>query len=81
MKSVLHSDFLPQTLLPAVLVLGSREQAGLCAQALRSVAAASGNSFLVARAGSEGGRKGNWEPKNSRAALSLPWGQLQTPTA
>lgn len=37
-----HSYFLPQTLLPAVLVLGSREQAGHCAQALRSVAAASG---------------------------------------
>lgn len=81
MKSALHSDFLPQTLLPAALVLGSWEQAGLCAQALRSVAAASGRPFLVARAGREGGREEYWEPKNSQAALALPWGQPWTTTA
>lgn len=43
---MLHSDFLPQTLLPEVLVLGSREQAGHCAQGLRSVATASDRPFL-----------------------------------
>ena len=76
MKSAFHADFLPQTLLPAVLVLGSREQAGHYAQALRSAAAASGRPFLVAQAGGEGRRKENWEPRNSPVALSLPWGQL-----
>lgn len=47
---MLHSDFLPQTLFLAVLMLGSREQAGHCAQVLRSVAATSGRPFLGAQA-------------------------------
>lgn len=66
MKSALHSDFLPQTLLPAALVLGSWEQAGHYAQALRSVAAASGQAFL----GSRGWRGG--EKKGELGAQKLP---------
>lgn len=47
-KSMLHSNFLSQSLLPAVLAPGAREQAGHCAQALRSVATASGRPLLGA---------------------------------
>lgn len=71
-RGELFTDFLPQTLLPAALVPGSREQAGHCAQALRSVATAPGRPFSGAQTAGQGRTREELGPGTPRLPSPCP---------